>query len=97
MLSSCVSPKRLQTQNIEFNNNIENLAIKIKSLEKAIMDSNSTVQNLNEKSNTKFMDQAQTIQSLKRQVSDLENKNKNLRDLISKLRIEVTILKKRIN
>ena len=94
LVGGCVSPKKLQESNLSTSREINNLNNKIKSLNSEILGLESYIKNVESISKENNELQKNRINKLEQQVKDFEIKNKNLKDLISKLRIEVAQLKK---
>lgn len=97
LLSSCgVSSKKFQATNLKISKRVGLLDQNIKSLNDDIAKLEFKIRNLENLFMKNNDSQIQKVNQLEQEIYDFETKNKNLKDLMSKLRIEVAKLKKQL-
>ena len=93
----CVSPKEFQATNSRVNSKLYTIENEIESLEKTIFKLNNEITKLSDELKNEKLKHSKNVQQLEQQLDSFKKANKNLRDLISNLRIEVASLIKQIN
>jgi predicted RNase H-like nuclease (RuvC/YqgF family) len=102
IITSCVSTKEFESGMSSLKYEIASMQREIVSLENELSRHNqiiyrlqSTVSNLESKREVDKQKHSEEIQLLEMRIADFENRDENLRDLISRLRIEVIRLQSR--
>ncbi len=95
-IASCVSPSKFQAANSQLGREISNLESKISSLNSQITRLSERTYTLESQLQTQTRLHNEEVGDLRMKIDDIEDRNKNLKDLVTTLRREVARLKSQL-